>query len=169
MNRSLKAFGVLLIVLGAVLGVAQLGSVEQLVAQRDASTSVAAETDAYLSIQDEYGSREISNYDCFWFYCYTDEQPRTVAALENRYVADYATVSADVTAIAGASDDTLEVSESPASLTEGESGEVVLSCSDTVTDDGTADVTLRFAVSDPVYIYEDTTIRDVSYDCDSNP
>ncbi|AFO56154.1 MULTISPECIES: hypothetical protein [Natrinema] len=169
MNRSLKAFGALLVVLGAVLGVAQLGSVEQLVAQRDTSASVAAETDAYLSIQNEYSSREISNYDCFWFICYTNEQPRTVATLENRYVTDYTTVSAEVTAIAGASDDTLVVSGSPASLTQGESGEVVLSCSDTVTDAGTADVTLQIAVSDPIYIYEETTIRDVSYDCDPNP
>ncbi len=168
MNRLVSAAGLLLIVLGVALGSVQFGAFDQVVAERDASVSVAEESDAYLSVQEEYDSSEISNYDCFWIFCGPADQSRTVAILENRYVADYSTLSVEVDTVEGASDDTLEVSEAPTSLPEGETGEVVVACSGTVTDDGTGDVTLRVDVSEPVYIYQKTTVQDVSYDCDAD-
>ncbi|QCC60569.1 hypothetical protein NP511_01070 [Natrinema thermotolerans] len=164
MNRLVSAFGLLLIVLGVALGSVQLGAFDQVVAERDASVSVAEEDEAYLSIQDGYGGRTVRNYLCI-FICFSYDRPRTVATLENRYITDYSTLNVEVDTVGGASDDTLEVSQAPTTLSEGEARNVVVSCSGTTTADGTGDVTLLVDVSEPVYIHQKTTIQDVSYDC----
>ncbi|OLZ40929.1 hypothetical protein A6E15_07955 [Natrinema saccharevitans] len=169
MNRLISAFGLLLIVLGVALGSVQFGAFDQVVAERDASVNVAGESEAYLSVQGEYNSEGISNYDCFLgFICFPDDQPQTVSRLENRYATAYSNLGIEVDTVEGASDDTLEVSEAPTNLPEGETGEVVVSCSGTTTAEGTGDVTLRIGVSEPIYIHQKTTIQDVSYDCDAD-
>lgn len=174
MNRFISAFGLLLIVLGVALGSVQLGAFDQIVAERDASVSVAGESEAYLSVQEEYDATTVSNYNCidlgFFEYCYETDRSQTVISLENRYVSDYSTVAVSVDRITGTSDTTLEVSNPSFELTTGDARNIVLACSESATESGTADVTLQVQVTDsPIEIYERTTIQDVSYDCDPDP
>lgn len=171
MNRRLLVLGILLVCSGLLFGAVQSGAFDQVSADRGVSVAVAGDSEAYLASTGVYDGQEVSNYECiFWIFCDPVDDSRTAIELENRYVEPLNDLEVEAVNISGTADDTLQVSAAPVQLERGEIGEVDLACGESVVEDGTADVTVKFSASGPIEIHgAPRLIEDVTYDCDSDP
>ena len=163
MGSLLRVAGAVLIVSGAVVFGLGTGAFDQVIADRDASASVAAPDQSYLAVSDVYGG---STIDCEPFGCLFGGE--LVVDLENRFLQAYTVDDASLVTVVGAPDGTFSWILLSGQISEGESTQLYLYCSGDVTANGTADLTFEFSVSGDSIEIDGArrTITGVDYDCE---
>lgn len=173
MVRPLKALAAVFVVSGLLVVTLGTGAFTSVTADRTVSGAVAADSQAYLGVEDVYQGGNVANYQCtnvFWdiYYCAENQQPRSLVDVENRYATDYDVVDVRIVSVEGnGSKAALEVRDVPASLAVGDSAAVSLGCSNTVNESATVDVVLGFEASGSNVTIDGgrMTVTNVTYYC----
>ncbi|WP_323190278.1 hypothetical protein [Halostella sp. PRR32] len=164
----LKRLGVVLLVVGALILAAQSSGFTTSAADRGVNVNAAAPENAFLGLHDDgYAGGEIRNYECVWFFCYTDEQPQEVVTVHNQFDQNVTVTEATVD---GGTGDLFEVRSTPETLAPDGSDTIELGCTGDVEESGQTDVTVRVSAEGDSVAVDGAavTAENVQYDCRSN-